>query len=225
MSGDTVCARQADLGVQFLCLWITSDIASGSPLGIFAIEELLRSYRSVHVVIDALEGWFFGDEEERGRQSLGWAHPELHDQWYHHHQGEEGSLIYKCLYTSFKFLQAWRCARSWRSTITSSWPALPLLSLRGSSRAARSEKGASCWPKGSVKTQEGGAWGRQRKRGGTTFIFGAEVLQVKVSHLYMYSVVFVIIFSAWQGVGWPESTRHENKPNSEIKPLIAVQRN
>ena len=32
------------------------------------------------------------------------------------------------------------------------------------------------------------------------------------------------IMSAWQGVTWPESTRHENKPNSEIKPPIAVQR-
>ena len=26
-------------------------------------------------------------------------------------------------------------------------------------------------------------------------------------------------------VSWPERTHHENKPNSEIKPLIAVQRN
>ena len=28
-----------------------------------------------------------------------------------------------------------------------------------------------------------------------------------------------------QWISWPESTRHENKPISEIKPLIAVQRN
>ena len=41
----------------------------------------------------------------------------------------------------------------------------------------------------------------------------------------MYSVLFVIIFSAWQGVRWPESTCHKNTPNLEIKPLIAVQRN
>ena len=39
----------------------------------------------------------------------------------------------------------------------------------------------------------------------------------------MYSVLFVIIFSAWQGVRWPESTCHKNKPNSEIiKKLVLM---
>ena len=42
-------------------------------------------------------------------------------------------------------------------------------------------------------------------------IFGAEVLKGKVIPIIgksIYSVVFVIITSAWKGVGWPESARN-----------------
>ena len=70
---------------------------------------------------------------------------------------------------------------------------------------------ATCLPKGSVKTQQGGAWGRRRRRGGVTLIFGAEVLKgrvIPIISMSINSVVFVIITSAWKGVGWPESARN-----------------
>ena len=78
-------------------------------------------------------------------------------------------------------------------------------------RPARSKKEATCLPKGSVKTQQGGAWGRGRRRGGVTLIFGAEVLKgrvIPIISMSINSVVFVIITSAWKGVGWPESARN-----------------
>ena len=60
-------ARAANLGVHFLCLWRESllTLSTGLPLEFLQLEELLLSYRSVHVVIDARartdvqEGWFF----------------------------------------------------------------------------------------------------------------------------------------------------------------------
>ena len=58
--------RTANLGVHFLCLWVTLDIVYRSPFGIFAIggaaDELqvrARSDRCGRAPADVLEGWFF----------------------------------------------------------------------------------------------------------------------------------------------------------------------
>ena len=59
-------AHTADLGVQFLCFWVTLGIASRSPFGIFAIGEATdelqvcaRSNRWARARTDMLEGRFF----------------------------------------------------------------------------------------------------------------------------------------------------------------------
>ena len=43
------------------------------------------------------------EECETTIRRQGWAHPELHDQEHHHHQGEEGSVIYECHHTVSSF--------------------------------------------------------------------------------------------------------------------------
>ena len=47
-----------------------------------------------------------------------YAHPQLHDQEHHHHQWEEG-VAYQLIPShqfQHKFLQTWRCPRSWGAT-------------------------------------------------------------------------------------------------------------
>ena len=64
-------------------------------------------------------------------------------------------------------------------------------------RPARSEKKATCCSYGSVNMQQGGAWGRRRRRGGVIFIFEAEVLKVKVipNYLHLYILWFLLLSS------------------------------
>ena len=57
--------------------------------------------------------------------------------------------------------------------------------------------------RGSVKMQQGGAWGRRRRRGGTILIFGAKVLKVKVIpiHLHLYILWYLWSSSVLEGRG------------------------
>ena len=61
----------------------------------------------------------------------------------------------------------------------------------------------------------------REERRGIICIFRAEALESDSTQQHL--ILWSSSVSAWQGDSWPESTRHENKPNSEIKPLIAVQ--
>ena len=90
-------------------------------------------------------------------------------------------------------------------------------------RPARSEKKATCCSDGSVNMQQGGAWGRRRRRGGVIFIFGAEVLKVKVIPA-ICTYKFCGLCSYHQCLMRGRWTRKYsqclfNKPNSEIQPL------
>ena len=90
-------------------------------------------------------------------------------------------------------------------------------------RPARSEKKATCCSYGSVNMQQGGAWGRRRRRGGVIFIFGAEVLKVKVIPA-ICTYKFCGLCSYHQCLMRGRWTRKYsqclfNKPNSEIQPL------
>ena len=90
-------------------------------------------------------------------------------------------------------------------------------------RPARSEKKATCCSYGSVNMQQGGAWGRWRRRGGVIFIFGAEVLKVKVIPA-ICTYKFCGLCSYHQCLMRGRWTRKYsqclfNKPNSEIQPL------
>ena len=95
-------------------------------------------------------------------------------------------------------------------------------------RPARSEKKATCCSYGSVNMQQGGAWGRQRRRGGVIFIFGAEVLNVKVTPA-ICTYKFCGFCGYYQCLIRGRWTRKYsqclfNKPNSEIQPLHCSQK-
>ena len=132
-------------------------------------------------------------KREGDKAKVGPIRSELHYQEHHHHQGEEGSFIYECHHTSFKFLQAWRCARSYNFFMTSTPPPGGVVSGQlgmpqyvGVVRTALSDKGAICWPEGSVKTQQG----RERTRDHFHFWSSSSASESDPNNPHLYTGCF-----------------------------------